>query len=82
MDALEIACVGLKSHYDQGCQFTSADFFARLQAEQIKLNWSGSNRCYEYILVERLLHTAKHAEIYLYPCSDDWELEISLVRSL
>jgi putative transposase len=30
-------------HSDQGCQFTSADFVARLQTEEIKTSWSGRN---------------------------------------
>ena len=47
-------------HSDQGCQFTSTDFVARLQAEKIKISWSGRKRCYDNILVERLWRTIKY----------------------
>jgi putative transposase len=32
-------------HSEQGCQFTSADFVARLHAEAMKISWSGRKRC-------------------------------------
>jgi len=41
-------------HSDQGCQFTSSDFVARLQADGIRISWSGRKRCYDNILVEQL----------------------------
>jgi transposase InsO family protein len=47
LEALEMALfAGRKPemfHSDQGCQFTSADFVARLQTEEIKTSWSGRN---------------------------------------
>jgi putative transposase len=46
-------------HSDQGCQFTSTDFVARLQAKEIKISWSGRKRCYDNILAERLWRTVK-----------------------
>jgi putative transposase len=63
MDTLEMA--GARGsrieifHSDQGCQFTSADYVAKLQAEDIKISWSGRGRCYDNILVERLWRTLK-----------------------
>jgi putative transposase len=69
-------------HSDQGCQFTSGDFVARLQAEAIKISWSGRKRCYDNILVERLWRTVKYEEVYLHAYSDGWEAEISLARFL
>jgi putative transposase len=69
-------------HSDQGCQFTSTDFVARLQAEEIKISWSGRKRCYDNILVERLWRTLKYEEVYLRAYSDGWEAEISLARFL
>ena len=69
-------------HSDQGCQFTSFDFVARLQAEEIKISWSGRKRCYDNILVERLWRTVKHEEVYLRAYSDGWEAEISLAHFL
>jgi putative transposase len=69
-------------HSDQGCQFTSGDYVARLQAEGIKVSWSGRKRCYDNILVERLWRTVKYEEVYLRAYSDGWEAEISLARFL
>ena len=46
-------------HSDQGCQFTSGDYVARLHTEEIKISWSGRKRCYDNILVERLWRTLK-----------------------
>ena len=49
LDALEMALAAGRNpeifHSDQGCQFTCSDFVARLQAEKIKISWSGRKRC-------------------------------------
>ena len=86
LEALEMACSSGRRpqifHSDQGCQFTSTDFVARLQAEEIKISWSGRKRCYDNILVERLWRTLKYEEVYLRAFSDSWEAEISLARFL
>ena len=86
LDALEMALGGGRKpeifHSDQGCQFTSGDFVARLQAEEIRISWSGRKRCYDNILVERLWRTVKYEEVYLRAYSDGWEAEISLARFL
>ena len=50
-------------HSDQGCQFTSADYVAKLRGEKIKISWSGRKRCYDNILVERLWRTLKYEEV-------------------
>ena len=55
---------------------------ARLQAEKIKISWSGRKRCYDNILVEMLWHTVKYEEVYIHAYSDGWEAEISLARFL
>jgi putative transposase len=64
LDALEMALEGSRKpgifHSDQGCQFTSSDFVAKLQAEKIKISWSDRKRCYDNILVERLWRTVKY----------------------
>jgi putative transposase len=67
-------------HSDQGCQFTSSDFVAKLQAEKIKISWSGRKRCFDNILVERLWRTLKYEEVYLWAYSDGWEAETKLAR--
>jgi len=86
LEALEMALSSGRRpqifHSDQGCQFTSTDFVARLQAEEIKISWSGRKRCYDNILVERLWRTLKYEEVYLHAYSDGWEAEISLARFL
>jgi putative transposase len=86
LEALEAALGGGRKpeifHSDQGCQFTSSTFVARLQAEEIKISWSGRKRCYDNILVERLWRTVKYEEVYLRAYSDGWEAEISLARFL
>jgi putative transposase len=86
LDALEMALERGRRpeifHSDQGCQFTSGDFVARLQAEEIKISWSGRKRCYDNILVERLWRTVKYEEVYLRAYSDGWEAETSLARFL
>jgi putative transposase len=64
LEALEMALGGGRKpevfHSDQGCQFASGDFVARLQAEAIKISWSGRKRCHDNILVERLWRTVKY----------------------
>ena len=86
LDALEMALAGDRKpeifHSDQGCQFTSSDFVARLQAEKIKISWSGRKRCYDNILVERLWRTLKYEEVYLHAYNDGWEAEVNLARFL
>jgi putative transposase len=86
LEALEMALsAGRKPqifHSDQGCQYTSADFVARLKAEEIKISWSGRKRCYDNILVERLWRTLKYEEVYLRAYGDGWEADISLAHFL
>ncbi|WP_231598251.1 IS3 family transposase [Synechococcus sp. CBW1002] len=86
LEALEMALGGGRRpeifHSDQGCQFTSADFVARLKGERIQISWSGRKRCYDNILVERLWRTVKYEEVYLRAYSDGWDAEISLARFL
>jgi len=86
LQALEMALEGGRKpeifHSDQGCQFTSGDFVARLQAEEIKISWSGRKGCYDSILVERLWRTVKYEEVYLHAYSDCWDADISLAQFL
>lgn len=95
MDALEMALASGSRpeifHSDRGCQFISADFVCRLQAEDIKISWSGRGRCYDNILVERLGERSSmqpqasrrsRVEVYLRAYSVGWYAEISLARFL
>jgi putative transposase len=65
LDAQEMAIAGGRRpeafRSDQGCQFTSADFIARLQAEEISISWSGRKRYDDNNLEERLWPTVKYA---------------------
>jgi putative transposase len=58
LDALELALASGRKpevfHSDQVCQFTSGEFVARFQGEEIKISWCGRKRCYDNILVEWL----------------------------
>ena len=85
LQALEMALSGGRKpeifHSDQGCQFTSSDFVARLREERIRISWSGRKRCYDNILVERLWRTLKYEEVYLHAYNDGWEAEVNLAAS-
>ena len=86
LQALEMALSGGRKpeifHSDQGCQFTSSDFVARLREETIRISWSGRKRCYDNILVERLWRTLNYEEVYLHAYNDGWEAEVNLARFL
>ncbi|MFY8148900.1 MAG: transposase [Prochlorococcaceae cyanobacterium] len=86
LDALEMPPSGGRQpkifHSDQGYQFTSGDFVARLQAEKIKISWSKRKRCYDNILVEQLWRTVKYEDAYLRAYIDVWDAEMNLARFL
>jgi putative transposase len=69
-------------HSDQWCQFTSTDFVARLQTEEIKISWSGRKHCYDNILVKMMWRRLKYEEVYLRTNSEGHYAEISLARFL
>jgi putative transposase len=50
---------------DQGSQFTSAEFVARLQREGIQVSMDGRGRALDNVFVERLWRTVKYEEVYL-----------------
>jgi len=50
---------------DQGSQFTSTDFTARLQAAGVRISWDGRGRALDNIFVERLWRSVKYEEVYL-----------------
>ena len=51
---------------DQGAQFTSQAFVARLQQAQIQISWDGRGRALDNVFVERLWRSVKYEEVYLY----------------
>ncbi|MCB2263290.1 MAG: IS3 family transposase, partial [Candidatus Thiosymbion ectosymbiont of Robbea hypermnestra] len=50
---------------DQGSQFTSQDFTARLQARQIRISMDGKGRALDNVFVERLWRSVKYECLYL-----------------
>lgn len=51
---------------DQGCQFTSREFTARLEAANVRISMDGRGRCFDNIFVERLWRTVKYEEVYIH----------------
>jgi putative transposase len=50
---------------DQGAQFTSRDFTARLKRGGIRISMDGCGRALDKVFVERLWRTVKYEEVYL-----------------
>jgi putative transposase len=50
---------------DQGVQFTSQDFTARLLQSNIRISWDGRGRALDNVFVERLWRSVKYEEVYL-----------------
>jgi len=77
MDTLEMALASVRKpeifHSDQGCEFTTAEYVAMLQAEGIRISWYASSNCCDNILMERLWRTSKYGKVYLGTYSDGGE---------
>jgi putative transposase len=50
---------------DQGVQFTSQEFIAILQGNNIRISMDGRGRCFDNIFTERLWRSIKYEEVYL-----------------
>jgi putative transposase len=50
---------------DQGSQFTSGEFTARLEQQGVQISQDGRGRVFDNIFVERLWRTVKYEEVYL-----------------
>ncbi|MBI1746737.1 MAG: DDE-type integrase/transposase/recombinase [Acidobacteria bacterium] len=50
---------------DQGAQFTSQDFTARLEAAGVRISRDGRGRVFDNIFIERLWRSVKYEEVYL-----------------
>jgi putative transposase len=50
---------------DQGCQFTSEDFTARLLARGIQVSMDSRGRALDNVFVERLWRSVKYEDVYL-----------------
>ena len=65
---------------DQGCQYTSETFTARLKAAGIRISMDGQGRVFDNIFVERLWRTVKYEEVYLNDYDSMSEAWASLAR--
>ena len=68
VEALEIALTKGQPEIfnsDQGSQFTSNDFTAKLLDNKIEISMDGKGRVFDNIFVERLWRTVKYEEVYL-----------------
>lgn len=63
---------------DQGVQFTSRDFVARVLAKNVRVSMDGRGRAFDNIFVERLWRTVKYEEVYLKDYADGHEAYASL----
>jgi len=58
---------------DQGVQFTSQAFTARLKAGGIRIRMDGRGRALDHVCVERLWRSVKDEEVYLRDYRTVWE---------
>ena len=65
---------------DQGCQFTSNEFTARLLAQDVRISMAGQGRCYDNIFAERLWRTVKYEEVYINDYDDAAHAHANLHR--
>jgi putative transposase len=65
---------------DQGAQFTSQAFTARLKEGGIRISMDGRGRALDNVFVERLWRTVKYEEVYLRDYQTVWEARQSLAR--
>lgn len=65
---------------DQGSQFTSADFIATLEANQIAISMDGKGCWRDNVFVERLWKSIKYEEVYLRAYDTVSEAKASLGR--
>jgi putative transposase len=65
---------------DQGSQFTSSDFTARLESCGIAVSMDGRGRVFDNIFIERLWRTVKYEEVYLHSYETVTEARSSLSR--
>lgn len=50
---------------DQGVQFTSREYIAVLEDNDIRISMDGRGRCFDNIFIERLWRSIKYEEVYL-----------------
>ncbi len=67
---------------DQGSQFTSEAFTARLKENGIAISMDGKGRWRDTVFVERLWRSVKYEEVYLRACTSVAEARQSIGRYL
>jgi putative transposase len=65
---------------DQGVQFTSQAFTARLKQRGIRISMDGRGRALDHVFVERLWRTVKQEEVYLHDPQSVQDARQGLVR--
>jgi putative transposase len=81
VEALDAALAGGSPaifNSDQGSQFTSDAFTARLKDSGVAISMDGRGRYLDNIFVERLWRSVKYEEVYLKDYADVWEAEREL----
>jgi putative transposase len=58
-------CVPEIFNTDQGCQFTSEEWIARLTKREVKISMDGRGRWMDNVFIERLWRSVKYEDIYL-----------------
>jgi putative transposase len=83
LEALEQALSGGRPEIfntDQGAQFTSQEFIARLQKGGVQISMDGRGRALDNVFVERLWRTVKYEEVYLRDYQSVWDARHHLAR--
>jgi putative transposase len=83
LEALEQALSGGRPEIfntDQGAQFTSQEFIARLQKGGVQISMDGRGRALDNVFVERLWRTVKYEEVYLRDYQSVWDARQHLAR--
>ncbi len=84
IEALEEALSGNEKpeifNTDQGSQFTSEAFTARLKKEGIRISMDGKGRWRDNVFVERIWRSIKYEEVYLHAYASVSEARTSLSR--
>jgi len=65
---------------DQGAQFTSQEFTARLKEGGIRISMDGRGRALDNVFVERLWRSVKYEEVYPRDDQSVWDARQSLAR--
>ena len=65
---------------DQGAQFTSGEFTARLQRGGVRISMDGRGRALDNVFVERLWRSVKYEEVYVREYQSVWDARQHLAR--